>query len=130
MPTPDVRCQQRFASYKRALAHLKDAVTFSKQRPLSQLEKQSVIHAFEFTHELAWNVLKDFLQDQGNQNINGFKDATREAFKVALITVGEQWMAMIQSRNRSSHNYDERIDRVGIVIYDKNTQSDIMEIEN
>lgn len=95
MPTTDVRWQQRFASYKKALAQLKDAVTLSKQRPLSQLEKQGVIQAFELTHELAWNVLKDFLQDQGNQNIKGSKDATREAFKVALITDGEQWMAMI-----------------------------------
>ena len=109
MPTPDVRWQQRFASYKKALAQLKDAVTLSKQRPLSQLEKQGVIQVFEFTHELAWNVLKDFLQDQGNQNIKGSKDATREAFKVALITDGEQWMAMIRSRNSSSHTYDERI---------------------
>lgn len=62
---------------------------------------------FEFTHELAWNVLKDYLQDQGNQNVKGSKDATREAFKVALITDGEQWMAMIQSRNISLHTYDD-----------------------
>lgn len=109
MPTPDIRWQQRFVSYNKALAQLKDAVTLSKQRPLSQLEKQGVIQAFEFTHELAWNVLKDFLQDQGNQNIKGSKDATREAFKVTLITDGEQWMAMIRSRNSSSHTYDERI---------------------
>lgn len=52
--------------------------------------------------------MKDFLQDQGNQNIRGSKDATREAFKVELIQDGEQWMAMIQSRNISSHTYDER----------------------
>jgi nucleotidyltransferase substrate binding protein (TIGR01987 family) len=70
--------------------------------------KQGIIQAFEFTHELAWNILKDYLQDQGNQNVKGSKDATREAFKVALIVDGEQWMAMIQSRNISSHTYDER----------------------
>lgn len=67
-----------------------------------------MIQAFEFTHELAWNVLKDYLQDQGNQNVKGSKDATREAFKVELITDGEQWMAMIQSRNISLHTYDDR----------------------
>jgi nucleotidyltransferase substrate binding protein (TIGR01987 family) len=100
--------QQRFANYKKALAQLKEAVVLSQQRALSKLEKQGVIQAFEFTHELAWNVLKDFLQDQGNQDIKGSKDATREAFKVELITDGEQWMAMIQSRNASSHTYDEQ----------------------
>jgi len=108
MNASDVRWQQRFANYKKALDQLKNAVELSKQRSLSQLEKQGVIQAFEFTHELAWNVLKDYLQDQGNQNIKGSKDATREAFKVELIADGEQWMAMIQSRNVSSHTYDEQ----------------------
>ncbi len=104
----DIRWRQRFANYKKALRQLQSAVELSDQRELSQLEKQGVIQAFEFTHELAWNVLKDYLRDQGNQNIKGSKDATREAFKVELIADGERWMAMIQSRNISSHTYDER----------------------
>jgi nucleotidyltransferase substrate binding protein (TIGR01987 family) len=108
MNDQDIRWQQRFANYKKALLQLQDAVELSGQRTLSNLEKQGVIQAFEFTHELAWNVLKDYLKDQGNQNIKGSKDATREAFKVELIADGEQWMAMIQSRNISSHTYDER----------------------
>jgi nucleotidyltransferase substrate binding protein (TIGR01987 family) len=108
MKNQDIRWQQRFANYKKALVQLKNAVELSKQRPLSLLEKQGVIQAFEFTHELAWNVLKDYLEDQGNQNIKGSKDTTREAFKVELIADGEQWMAMIQSRNLSSHTYDEQ----------------------
>jgi len=103
----DVRWKQRFSNFKKALTQLENAVELSQQRKLTQLEKQGVIQAFEFTHELAWNVLKDFLQDQGEQNIKGSKDATRAAFKVSLITASEQWMAMIQSRNISSHTYDE-----------------------
>jgi nucleotidyltransferase substrate binding protein (TIGR01987 family) len=105
----DIRWHQRFANYKKALQQLQSAVELSAQRALSNLEKQGVIQAFEFTHELAWNMLKDYLQDQGNQNIKGSKDATREAFKVELIADGEQWMAMIQSRNVSSHTYNEQI---------------------
>lgn len=108
MNNQDVRWQQRFSNYKKALLHLDNAVELSEQRALSYLEKQGVIQAFEFTHELAWNVLKDYLQDQGNQNVKGSKDATREAFRVGLIADGEQWMTMIQSRNISSHTYDER----------------------
>ena len=103
----DVRWKQRFFNFNKALIQLEDAVMLSQQRELTQLEKQGIIQAFEFTHELAWNVLKDFLEDQGNQNIRGSKDATRAAFKVSLITEGELWMAMIQSRNISSHTYDE-----------------------
>ncbi len=107
MNAQDIRWQQRFANYKKAVRQLQGAVELSEQRELSPLEKQGVIQAFEFTHELAWNVLKDYLQDQGNQNIKGSKDATREAFKVDLIADGEQWMAMIQSRNASSHTYNQ-----------------------
>jgi len=103
----DVRWKQRFFNFNKALILLEGAVSLSKQRELSQLEKQGVIQAFEFTHELAWNVLKDYLEDQGEQNIRGSKDATRVAFKVSLITEGELWMSMIQSRNISSHTYDE-----------------------
>ena len=108
MTSQDVRWQQRFSNFKNALVQLLEAVELARQRPLSKLEKQGVIQAFEFTHELAWNVLKDFLQDQGDQTLKGSKDATRAAFKVGLIEDGERWMAMIQSRNLSSHTYDEQ----------------------
>lgn len=66
-----------------------------------------MIQAFEFTHELAWNTLKDFLESRGVQNLYGSKDASREAFKAGLITHGETWMGMISSRNLTSHTYDE-----------------------
>jgi nucleotidyltransferase substrate binding protein (TIGR01987 family) len=104
----DVRWQQRFSNFNNALVQLLEAADLARQRPLSKLEKQGVIQAFEFTHELAWNVLKDFLQDQGDQTLKGSKDATRAAFKVGLIQEGEGWMAMIHSRNLSSHTYDEK----------------------
>ena len=108
MTPTDVRWHQRFSNFRRALAQLAEAVDLSQVRELSRLERQGVIQSFEFTHELAWNVLKDYLQDQGNPDIKGSKDATRAAFKVQLIADGEAWMAMIQSRNISSHTYDER----------------------
>ena len=109
MNDQDIRWRQRFANYRKAVRQLQSAVELSRQRELSPLEQQGVIQAFEFTHELAWNVLKDYLQDQGNQNVKGSKDATREAFKVELIADDEQWMAMIQSRNVSSRTYNEAI---------------------
>ena len=108
MTSQDVRWQQRFSNFNNALVQLLEAADLARQRPLSKLEKQGVIQAFEFTHELAWNVLKDFLQDQGDQTLNGSKDATRAAFKVGLIQEGEGWMEMIHSRTLSSHTYDEK----------------------
>ncbi len=103
----DIRWIQRFSNYKKALAQLEAAVKISIERQLSDLEKQGMIQGFEYTHELAWNTLKDYLEYQGNNSIKGSRDATREAFKVELISDGEAWMDMIKSRNQSSHTYNE-----------------------
>jgi nucleotidyltransferase substrate binding protein (TIGR01987 family) len=107
MATPDIRWIQRFNHYNKALSQLKEGVALAQKRPLSKLEEQGLIQAFEFTHELAWNTLKDFLEDRGVRDLYGSRDATREAFKTGLIENGEAWMAMIQSRNLTSHTYDE-----------------------
>lgn len=105
---PDVRWRQRFQSFGKAFAQLSAAADLAKQRKLSDLEQQGLIQAFEFTHELAWNILKDFLESRGAANLYGSKDATREAFAKGLIANGAEWMAMIQARNRSSHTYNEK----------------------
>jgi len=107
MSAQDIRWVQRFNHYIKALSQLREAVHLSQERPLSKLEEQGLIQAFEFTHELAWNTLKDFLESRGVQNLYGSKDASREAFKAGLITHGETWMGMISSRNLTSHTYDE-----------------------
>src|ERR1044072_9095379 len=103
---PDVRWRQRLHSFRKAFRRLSDAANLAAERDLTELEQQGLIQAFEFTHELAWNVLKDYLQDQGYANLMGSKDATRTAFKNGLIENGEAWMAMIESRNQTSHTYN------------------------
>ncbi|MGZ5208164.1 MAG: nucleotidyltransferase substrate binding protein [Sulfuricurvum sp.] len=105
----DIRWKQRFSNYTNAFEQLQEAVELSRERELSMLEKQGLIQAFEYTHELAWNVMKDFLEYQGNQNVKGSRDAIREAFKVALIEDGETWMETIQTRNATSHGYDKEM---------------------
>ena len=104
---PDIRWKQRYSNFQRALAQFSEAVELSKQRPLSRLEQQGLIKGFEFTQELAWNVMKDYFEYQGNTAITGSRDAIREAFQRRLIEDGEAWMETIVSRNRSSHTYDE-----------------------
>jgi len=107
MTAQDIRWIQRFNNFSKAFAQLKDAVELAKQRPLSKLEEQGLIQAFEYTHELAWNTMKDFLEERGVKNIYGSKDTTREAFKAGLLELGEVWMEMIKSRNLTSHTYNE-----------------------
>lgn len=111
MNNQDIRWRQRFSHYQKALLQLSNAVELSRQRPLSELEVQGLIQAFEFTHELAWNVMKDYFEYQGNTSITGSRDATREAFRRNLIIDGEGWMEMIQSRNQTSHAYNREIAR-------------------
>jgi nucleotidyltransferase substrate binding protein (TIGR01987 family) len=105
----DIRWKQRFNNYTQALQTLRRAVELSRQRDLSELEEQGLIQGFEFTHELAWNVLKDYLEEQGVIGIIGSKNATREAFKNGLISDGETWMDMIKARNLTSHTYNPDI---------------------
>ena len=107
MTDKNLRWQQRFASFERALARLEQACELAGQRQLSQLEQQGLIKVFEFNQELAWRVMKDYLQHQGLDAIIGSRDAIRIAFQNALITDGERWMETIASRNISSHTYDE-----------------------
>jgi nucleotidyltransferase substrate binding protein (TIGR01987 family) len=105
----DIRWIQRLENLKKGFQQLNLAVNLSKQRELSLLEKQGLIQAFEFTHELGWNLLKDYLEFQGNQEVRGSRDAIREALKVGLIDDGELWMETIKARNLTSHTYSEEL---------------------
>ena len=87
----DSRWRQRFNNYLRALGQLQEAVSLADSRELNELKKQGLIKAFEFTHELAWNTLKDFLTERGAAKMYGSRDVTRLAFKEGLIEQGEIW---------------------------------------
>ena len=104
--TQDVRWKQRFNNYLNAFQTLVDAVELTNARQLSKLEQQGLIQGFEFTHELAWNVIKDYLEYKGFVGLIGSRDATRAAFKNGLIENGDTWMAMIKARNQTSHTYN------------------------
>lgn len=108
MSDSDIRWHQRFYSYQKALAQL---TKFIEKGQLNELEEQGLIQAFEYTHELAWKLLKEFLTDRGTQDIYGSKDATRAAFNLGLIEDGESWMDMIKDRNRTSHTYNRETAR-------------------
>jgi len=105
----DIRWKQRFQNFLKAFQTLEEAAALAYQRELTKLEQQGLIQSFEFTHELAWNVLKDYLEDKGISGLVGSKDASREAFKNGLIQDGDDWMKMIEARNQTSHTYDSKV---------------------
>lgn len=103
----DIRWHQRLQHFQQALLQLQEATELFNKRTLSRIETQGLIKAFEFTYELAWNVIKDYFYYQGNTSITGSRDAIREAFQKELILDGDTWMEMIKSRNKTSHTYNE-----------------------
>ena len=100
----DIRWEQRFVNYKKALSQLQK---FINKGELSELEEQGLVKAFEYTYELAWTTLKDFLEYRGQTDIFGSRDAIRKAFQLSLIDDGESWMDMLKSRNITSHTYNK-----------------------
>jgi len=72
----DIRWKQRFVSFRKALSQLKK---FVDKGELSDLEEQGLIKSFEYTFELAWNVIRDYYEYQGVTDIQGSRDAFRLA---------------------------------------------------
>lgn len=106
----DIRWQQRFQNFSKALDLLRVAAEIVGQeveygRDISDLLREGLIQRFEYTHELAWNVMKDFAEYQGNTSIKGSRDAIRYGLSNGLID-DKRWMKSIEDRNLSSHHYD------------------------
>jgi nucleotidyltransferase substrate binding protein (TIGR01987 family) len=113
----DVRWQQRFANYRKALQQLE---MFFEPPPLNEREQQGLIKAFEYTFELGWNTLRDLLMERGIADLIGSRDTLREAFRRGLIAEGETWMQMIQDRNLTSHSYNQATaQQIGAHIQDR-----------
>ncbi len=108
MGNQDIRWKQRFEHFIGALRQLKNANELQKERKFTELELQGAVQAFEITQELSWKVMKDFLESQGKTDLFGSKTVVREALNVGLITNGEEWLRTIESRNKTSHIYDEK----------------------
>jgi nucleotidyltransferase substrate binding protein (TIGR01987 family) len=109
MDNIDIRWKQRLQNYERALVQFNDAIVLYNERALTNLERQGLIQAFEFTNELAWKTLQDYLRYQGIVEIVGSRDVFRKALEVGLIQDGEKWFESIQSRNLTCHVYDQDI---------------------
>ena len=108
MENQDIRWKQRFQNFENAFISFKEAVE-EQGNTTNELIKAGIIQRFEFTHELSWKVMKDFLIFEGIQNIIGSRSAVREALNKDLIKNGEIWMDMIETRNITVHAYDEEI---------------------
>jgi nucleotidyltransferase substrate binding protein (TIGR01987 family) len=107
----DIRWLQRFSNFRKALSKLRQAVEIIAMKlnfgeEVDELLEEGMIQRFEYTHELAWKVMKDYAEYQGYTDIHGSRDAIRKALEIDMINDG-RWMDTIKDRNQSSHNYDD-----------------------
>lgn len=107
----DVRWLQRFSNYRKALAKLGKAVDIvswemDMDSDIDELLEEGLIQRYEYTHELAWKVMKDYAEYQGITGISGSRDAIRQTLRFGLID-DDNWMNSIWDRNLTSHQYDE-----------------------
>lgn len=101
------RWKYRFDNYKRAFGLLREAIETMQARELSQLEKEGVIQRFEYTWELAWKVLNDYLDSVGVVLETITPAAViRAAFAAKIIKDGDVWMKALDARNKMSHTYN------------------------
>jgi nucleotidyltransferase substrate binding protein (TIGR01987 family) len=97
------RWKQRFENYQKAINQLEVACRIYKP---SQVEIAGIIQIFQYTFELGWKTIKDFLFVNGI-DLKYPKEIIKEAFQNEIIDDGETWLEMLDSRNKMSHTYDE-----------------------
>jgi nucleotidyltransferase substrate binding protein (TIGR01987 family) len=104
--SPDIRWQQRFENFDRALSLLKDALSRGPSA-LNQLEKEGAVQRFEYTLELAWKTVKDYLEQSGVVlSAVTPRQVIKDAFAARILDDGQTWIDMIDHRNLLSHTYD------------------------
>jgi nucleotidyltransferase substrate binding protein (TIGR01987 family) len=106
MTDKTIRWKQRFQNYEKVLSQLDSAV--ERISTLSDLEKEGLVQRFEYSFELAWKTLKDYLESQ-NVEAKFPRDVIKEGFKYELLPDGEIWLEMFEIRNIIAHTCDEKI---------------------
>ncbi len=103
---------ERFEERKQDLIKASNRLEEALSEGISDLAIDGVLHRFEFTFELAWKTMKDYLEYQGIiGKIGSPREIIKEAFAAGIIEDGEIWIKMMLSRNELSHLYDEEASR-------------------
>jgi nucleotidyltransferase substrate binding protein (TIGR01987 family) len=105
MKGADIRWKQRFYNYSKVIKHLENALAIENT---DILQKAGIVQFFEMSFELAWNLTKDYLEEQGFSDVKTPRSALKKAFEVGIIENGHIWMELLQERNLSAHTYDEQ----------------------
>ena len=100
---------QKIENYHHAMAQLEEAVAVYSRDRGDSLYRDGLIQRFEFTVELAWKSLKEYLEDQGTVlSITSPRAVLKDAYAAGVIMDADVWDEIIRSRNVTSHVYDEQ----------------------
>lgn len=100
-----IRWRQRYQNLNRAFQQLEQGVSIESP---SKIEIQGIIKSFEFSFELVWKTLKDYLEAQGV--LCAFpREVIKQAFHFGILKDGEIWLEMLNKRNLLAHTYDEHL---------------------
>jgi nucleotidyltransferase substrate binding protein (TIGR01987 family) len=99
----DVRWKQRFSNFRKASLQLQE---FIEKGELNKFEVQGLIQCFEYTFELAWKTMKDYLEQEGFE-VKSPRKAIQIAFQTGLIADGHLWIDALEKRNLMAHTYNE-----------------------
>lgn len=99
------RIRQRLEHFERALQRLKEVIEEDPKKTSAIID--GTIQRFEFTYELAWKLAKELLNYNGIE-ANSPRAVIKESFAQNLINDGEEWIRMLEDRNKTSHIYDEQ----------------------
>jgi nucleotidyltransferase substrate binding protein (TIGR01987 family) len=102
MNEPDIRWRQRFQNFEKAFLRLQEALAVVHP---NELERNGLVQRFEFTLELCWNTLKDYLLDEGFEFKPTPKETIRQAFKSGIIDDAQDLIDGLDIRNELSHDY-------------------------
>lgn len=94
-------------NFCKAAARLGEALTEYAASPESTVMRDGVIQRFEFTFELAWKSLKEYMEDQGAEGMQFPKQVLKKAYAAGLISDEEVWLDMLAARNLTAHIYDD-----------------------
>lgn len=108
MENLDIRWKQRFQNFEKAYRRLRHAIEVVKKEPDNEVLTAGLIQTYEFTFELAWKTLKDYLEMEGF-TVPSPRSTIRQAFQSGYLQNAEDWMQALNDRNLTTHTYDEQI---------------------
>lgn len=105
----EVRWKQRFQNFTKAFNTFNRMIDRYDATPDDEAVQMALVQSFEFTLEMSWNTMKDYLENEGYTEIGNSKQAVRVAFQAGLIAEPEQWMEAVKKRNLSTHTYNPEV---------------------